>query len=104
MKEVTVSELKKMIDTEEDFQLIDVREENEVTIASIGGQLIPMGDVMDNLDKISKEKKVVVYCRSGNRSGVITQALETRGFKNIHNLKGGILAWATEIDTAVTKY
>lgn len=105
MQEVTVTELKKMMDSNEDFQLIDVREEHEVDIASIGGELIPMGDVMDNLDKISKDKKVVIYCRSGNRSGVITQALESqRGFKNVHNLKGGILAWATEVDPAVTKY
>ena len=104
MKEVTVAELKTLMDSEADFQLIDVREEHETDIASIGGELIPMGDVMDNLDKISKDKKVVIYCRSGNRSGVITQALEAQGFKNIHNLKGGILAWATEIDTAMAKY
>ncbi len=104
MQEVSVAELKKMMDSEEDFQLIDVREEHEVDVASIGGQLIPMGDVLDNLDKISKDKKVVVYCRSGNRSGVITQALEGQGFKNIYNLKGGILTWATEIDPAMTKY
>ena len=104
MKEVTFSELKKMMDAEEDFQLIDVREEHEVDIASIGGELIPMGEVMENLNKISKDKKVVIYCRSGNRSGVITQALETKGFTNIYNLKGGILAWATEIDTNITKY
>lgn len=105
MKEITVSELKKMMDSEEDFQLIDVREEHEVDIASIGGELIPMGDVMDNLDKIFRDKKVIVYCRSGNRSGIITQALEKQhGFTNIFNLKGGILAWADEIDTAMTKY
>jgi len=104
MKEVTVTELKKLMDTKEDFQLIDVREEHETDIASIGGELIPMGDVMDNLDKISKEKKVVVYCRSGNRSGVIVQTLEAQGFKNIYNMKGGILAWATEVDTSMTKY
>ena|ERR1051326_623309 len=104
MKEVTCSELKKMMDAEEDFQLIDVREEHEVDIASIGGELIPMGEVMDNLDKISKEKKVIVYCRSGNRSGTIANALERNGFTNVYNLKGGILAWADEIDTAMTKY
>lgn len=104
MKEVTVAELKKMMDAEEDFQLIDVREEHEVDIASIGGQLIPMGEVMDNLDKISKDKKVVIYCRSGKRSGAVAQALEQNGYTNIHNLKGGILAWADEIDTAMTKY
>ncbi|MFI5164541.1 MAG: rhodanese-like domain-containing protein [Bacteroidia bacterium] len=105
MKEVTPSELKKMMDSEEDFQLIDVREEHEVDIASIGGELIPMGDVMDNLDKISRDKKVVFYCRSGNRSTVITQALEKQqGFTNVYNLKGGILAWADEVDPSIAKY
>ncbi len=104
MKEVTVTELKKMLDTKEDFQLIDVREEYETEIANIGGELIPMGDVMDNLNKISKDKKVVVYCRSGGRSGTITQALEAQGFKNIYNMKGGILAWASEIDPSMAKY
>ena len=104
MKEVTVSELKKMMDNAEDFQLIDVREEHEADIATIGGELIPMGDVMDNLDKISKEKKVVVYCRSGNRSGVITKTLETKGFTNVYNMKGGISTWSDEIDPSITKY
>jgi adenylyltransferase/sulfurtransferase len=104
MKEVSCPELKKMLDTKEDFQLIDVREEYEKEIADIGGELIPMGDVMNNLDKISHDKKVVIYCRSGNRSGVITNALEAQGFKNIFNLKGGILGWANEIDPSITKY
>lgn len=105
MKEVTPAELKKMIDADEDFQLIDIREEHEVDIASIGGQLIPMGDVMDNLDKISRDKKVVLYCRSGKRSAAVAQALEVQqGFKNIHNLKGGILGWIDDIDPAMTKY
>jgi rhodanese-related sulfurtransferase len=105
MKEVTAKELKKMMDSEEDFQLIDVREEHEVDIASIGGQLIPMGEIMDNLDKISRDKKVILYCRTGNRSGVITQALEKQhGFTNVYNFKGGIHAWSDEIDPAVTKY
>lgn len=104
MKEVTCPELKKMMDAEEDFQLIDVREEHEADIASIGGELIPMGEVMDNLDKISKEKKVIVYCRSGKRSAAIVQALEQNGFTNIHNLKGGITAWANEVDTTMPKY
>ncbi len=104
MKEVNCAELKKMMDAEEDFQLIDVREEHEVDIASIGGELIPMGDVLDNINKISKDKKVVFYCRSGKRSGAIVLALQHYGFSNIYNLKGGILAWADEIDTSITKY
>ena len=104
MKEVTVSELKKMKDSNADFQLIDVREEHELGICEIGGEGIPMGEVMENINKISKDKQVVIHCRSGARSGAICQALEAVGFNNVYNLKGGIIAWATEIDPSVTKY
>ncbi|MBL7883851.1 MAG: rhodanese-like domain-containing protein [Bacteroidia bacterium] len=104
MKEITVSELKALKDNNADFQLIDVREEHELEICEIGGTHIPMGDVMDNLDKISKDKQVVIHCRSGARSGAICQSLESQGYNNVYNLKGGIIAWATEIDTSLTKY
>jgi sulfur-carrier protein adenylyltransferase/sulfurtransferase len=104
MKEVTVQELKQMMDNKEDFQLIDVREEIEFDTCNIGGELIPMGTVMDNLDKISKDKKVVVHCKAGGRSGTIVQVLEAQGFTNLYNLKGGILAWSNEIDPTVPKY
>jgi adenylyltransferase/sulfurtransferase len=104
MKEITVSELKKLKDTKADFQLIDVREEHEVEICEMGGECIPMGEVMDNLNKISKEKQVVIHCRSGARSGAICQALESVGYNNVFNLKGGIIAWATEIDSSIPKY
>jgi len=104
MKEISVSDLKQMKDAKEDFQLIDVREPYEAEICEIGGELIPMGEVMDNLDKISKTKKVVIHCRSGKRSGAIVQALEAKGFTNLYNLKGGILAYADEIDSDLTKY
>ena len=104
MKEVTVTELKEMKDQNQDFQLIDVREKHEVEIAEIGGEHIPMGEVMNNLNKISKDKKVVVHCRSGARSGSIVQALESKGYTNVYNLKGGILAWAREIDDSVPTY
>ncbi len=104
MKEITVSELKALRDNKADFQLIDVREDHEVEIAEIGGLHIPMGDIMDNLDKIEKTKQVVIHCRSGARSGSVCQQLENEGFDNVYNLKGGILAWANEIDATVTKY
>lgn len=98
MKEITVQELKMMRDANEDFQLIDVREEYEFDEANINGELIPMGEVMDNLDKISKDKKVVVHCRSGKRSASVIQALESQhGYTNLYNLKGGILAYIDEI-------
>ena len=104
MKEITVTELKKLKDAKADFQLIDVREEHELEISEIGGEHIAMGEVMDNLGKISKDKQVIIHCRSGARSGAICQALEANGFNNVYNLKGGIIAWSTEIDPSVTKY
>lgn len=104
MKEITVSELKQLKDNKADFQLIDVREQHEVEIAQIGGEHIPMGEVMENLDKIAKNKQVIIHCKSGARSGAICQALEKQGYNNVYNLKGGILAWANEIDASVAKY
>ena len=105
MKEVTVAELKKMMDNKESFQLIDVREPHEKEISEIGGELIPMTELMNSLDKISRDKKVIIHCRSGARSGAVIQALEREhNFSNLYNLKGGILAWANEIDTTLTKY
>ena len=105
MKELTVQELKKMKDEKEDFQLIDVREPHEADICAISGELIPMGDILDHVSDISKDKKVIVHCRSGARSGNVIKLLESKfGFSNLYNLKGGILAWADEIDPSLTKY
>lgn len=105
VKEITVKELKELQDSNEDFQLIDVREDYEYEIANIDGELIPLNSILDNVDKISKDKKVVVHCRSGARSANAIQALEQKfGFDNLYNLKGGILAYADEIDTSLAKY
>lgn len=98
MKEVTATELKALKDTGADFQLIDVREEYEFDEVNIEGELIPMGEVMNNVDKIDRNKQVVVHCRSGKRSATVIQALETQhGFTNLYNLKGGILAYIDEV-------
>jgi adenylyltransferase/sulfurtransferase len=105
MKEVTVQDLKKMMDEKADFQLIDVREAHEADIAEIGGELIPQGDIPSSVDKISRDKQVVIHCRSGARSGNMVQWLEkNHGFTNLYNLKGGILAWSDQIDPTVPKY
>lgn len=105
MKEVSVKELSALKTSGADFQLIDVREPNEFEIAEIGGELIPMNSVPQNVDKFSKDKQVIVHCRSGKRSGDVIQWLEANhGFENLYNLKGGILAWADEIDPNVQKY
>ena len=99
MQEITVHELKSKIDNKEDFQLIDVREPFEYELSNLGGELIPLNTILDNADKVSKDKPVIIYCRSGARSATAAHALEQRlGFKNLFNLKGGIKAWANEID------
>ncbi len=99
MKEVSVKELKAMMDSKEEFQLIDVREEHEFEAANLGGELIPLGTVLDNQEKIRRDIKVVIHCRSGGRSGTACNALEQHfGFTNLYNLRGGIMAWAAEID------
>lgn len=104
MKEVTVQELKQLKESNSDFQLIDVRETFEYDICNLGGELIPMGEVMSNLDKISKDKQVVVHCKSGGRSGTICQLLEAQGYTNVYNLKGGVRAWSAEIDAEFPVY
>lgn len=105
MKEITVQELKTKMDDGADFQLIDVREQNERDFTNIGGDHISMGSVVQNMDKIEKGKDVVIYCRSGSRSGQVVNFLEANhGYSNLYNLKGGILAWADEIDESIKKY
>src|SRR5437660_530203 len=98
MNEITATGLKKKFDNKEDFQLIDVREPHESEIASIGGELIPVGSILEQEDKISRDKEVIFYCRSGNRSGAAITALEKQfGFENLYNLKGGILGYDKEV-------
>ncbi|HLT41964.1 MAG TPA: rhodanese-like domain-containing protein [Sphingobacteriaceae bacterium] len=99
MKEITVEELKLKIDQEEDFQLIDVREEFEYETSNINGENIPLGSVLEDLEKISKDKPVIVHCKSGKRSAQAISLLESRGFTNLSNLKGGILAWRDAFDS-----
>lgn len=105
MKEVTVQELQALKQSGADFQLIDVREPHEYDICNLEGELIPLAEVPHNVDKISKAKKVVIHCRSGARSGQAVQWLEkNQKLENLYNLKGGILAWAKEIDTSMPTY
>ena len=105
MKTITVKELKQKIDNQEDFQLIDVRESFENDICTLHGILIPMGEIPSRVNEISKDKKVIIHCRSGARSANAIAFLEQNiGFNNLYNLTGGIIAWAKEIDTNMEIY
>ncbi|MFT4761691.1 MAG: molybdopterin/thiamine biosynthesis adenylyltransferase/rhodanese-related sulfurtransferase [Paraglaciecola sp.] len=97
VKEITVSELKEIINQKADFQLIDVREDFEYELSNIGGELIPSGSILDNEQQVSRIKKVVIICRSGARSATTIEQLQALGsFDNLYNLKGGMLAWEAE--------
>ncbi len=104
-EEISVRKLKEWITSGKDFQLIDVREPYEYDIANIGGVLIPKNTILEHLDLLDRSKDVVVYCRSGKRSKDVIDLLKKEaGLDNLLNLKGGILAWADEIDPTMAKY
>jgi rhodanese-related sulfurtransferase len=104
MKEISVQELKEKKDKGEDFQLIDVREDFEYEMSNLGGLLIPLGGIVIEANKVEKNKPVVVMCRSGKRSAAAIMQLEQLGYTDLYNLKGGILAWAAEIDPELSVY
>jgi rhodanese-related sulfurtransferase len=93
---ITPEEVKKRLDAGEKLNLIDVREVQENAAFNIGGTLLPLGKIqsmqteyIENL----KNEEVILYCRSGNRSGIAAITLDSMGFTNTKNLAGGMLAW-----------
>lgn len=94
--DITVQELKERMDQgDQSFVLIDVREPVEHEEFNVGGHLIPVGEIPGKLEDLSvhQEDEIVVYCRSGRRSGRIQEFMEQAGFKHVRNLAGGMLAW-----------
>lgn len=103
--QLSVTDLHEWIKSGKDFQLIDVREPYEYEIANLGAILIPKGEILRHLDEIDRTKDVVFLCRSGKRSQDVIDLLRAEeGFTNLYNLRGGILAWADEIDPTMAKY
>ncbi len=96
MENIDVEELKKRLDAGEKVNLVDVREPHENADFNIGGVLIPLGNIqtmqIDDIEDL-KDQEVILYCRSGNRSGQAAMFLDAMGFKNTKNLVGGMLAW-----------
>lgn len=93
--DINVQELKQRLANGDDFVLIDVREPYEHQEFNVGGKLISLGTIPVRMNEISdnKDAEVVVYCRSGGRSGRAKQFLTQAGFTNVRNLEGGMLAW-----------
>ena len=96
MENITAEEVKQRQDAGEKLHLVDVREPHENAEFNIGGILLPLGDIrnmaIDEIENL-KDEEVILYCRSGNRSGQAAMLLETMGFSNVKNLTGGMLGW-----------
>jgi rhodanese-related sulfurtransferase len=99
MQNITPEEVKERLEKGEQLNLVDVREPHERAEFNIGGLFVPLGKVqtmqIDELENL-KDEEVIVYCRSGNRSGQAAMILETMGFTNTKNLAGGMLAWQSK--------
>jgi rhodanese-related sulfurtransferase len=94
MNSISPLDLQVKINNLEDILLIDVREEFEHNDFNIGGTLIPMNTVFENIDAIPKDKPVVLYCAKGIRSAMVIQRLEEKfGYTNLINLSGGMYGW-----------
>lgn len=95
MEDITVSELKNRIDNGEKFHFLDVREEWEYEEDNLGAENIPLGELPHRLSELEKYKdeEIVVHCRSGARSGNAKKFMESKGFSQVRNVLGGILAY-----------
>jgi adenylyltransferase/sulfurtransferase len=103
--EIEVTEVKAKMDRGDDFVLIDVREPHEYQIAKIAGaKLVPLGEVPKHLDEFDKNADIVIHCKSGMRSAKACGIFRQAGFQQVRNMKGGILAWSTQVDPSVPKY
>ena len=103
--ELEPTEVKQMIDSGEDFILVDVREPHEYQIASISkATLIPLGQLPNRLSELPKDANIVCHCKSGVRSAKAVDLLKQSGYIRVRNMKGGILAWSDKVDPSVAKY
>jgi sulfur-carrier protein adenylyltransferase/sulfurtransferase len=102
--EMEVEELKRRLDAGDDIYVLDVREPHEYQIANIGGHLIPLGDLPNRVNELDSSREIVAHCKMGGRSAKAVTFLRQAGFKKVHNLAGGITAWAERVDPKMPKY
>jgi adenylyltransferase/sulfurtransferase len=103
--EITSLELKKRLDRGDKVRIVDVREPNEYQINRISGsELIPLGEVPRRYAELDPDEDLVMLCKSGARSGKAADFLRSVGFKQVLNLKGGILDWIDKVDPTQPKY
>ena len=95
MEDIHCTELKQRMSNPEELNVIDVREINEYQQINIGGQNLPLATIPDNLAELDKfkDQELIVYCRTGVRSGMAKKYLEQQGFTKVRNLLGGIVEY-----------
>jgi len=107
LPEITPTELVERLERGDDITIVDVREPHEWDIVNLedrGAELIPLGELEERMNELDPADEIVLHCRSGARSADALRTLRTAGFGKLYNLKGGVLAWADEIDPSLPKY
>ncbi len=103
--DISVAELRRMRDARAEFTLVDVRDDDELAIASLDGAVhVPMPEVPARLAEFPSGADIVVMCHSGGRSARVAAYLRQNGYASVANLAGGIDAWSREIDPNVPRY
>jgi adenylyltransferase/sulfurtransferase len=103
--DITVAELDARLKVGEKIHLIDVREPHELQISRLhGAQSIPLGQLASRMSELDSAEEIVLFCKVGPRSTRALEVLASAGFRKIKNLKGGINAWAEEIDPSLPIY
>lgn len=105
--EITPTELKARLDRKDSFVLLDVREPHEyaiIDLPEVGQKRIPMGQVAGRVGELDRDQELILYCRSGARSGKVAALLQQLGFERVVNLKGGVLKWREEVDPSLQAY
>lgn len=107
LPEITPRDLADRLDAGDEITLVDVREGYEREIADLPdhGQVhIPIAELPARFEEVPREGEVVLYCRSGSRSGWATEFLRSRGWGNVANLEGGVLGWRSDVDPTLEEY
>ncbi len=103
--QITVEELKQELDQGQQVVLLDVREPMEWEIAHLDrAVLMPVAQVPGRVNELSTADEIVVYCKTGVRSGRITNFLRELGFRKVKNLVGGIDDWAERVEPEMPRY
>ena len=96
--DISVEDLKALLDGATTFKFIDVREPGEFEVSNLGGELVPLSTVPERIPTLEPDAHIVVYCRSGGRSAHAVKIMRAQGFTNAWNVQGGMIAWIDRID------